>query len=150
MTHAFSRRELLLSAPAGLCFCAAAAEPPSCCRTPALATGTVEIAGSTVTIDLARAPSLAGAGGSAMITDQQRKIHILVFRPEKRRYVALSSRCTHGGAGLTYNHRKRFVQCTSFGHSIFRLDGTVDKGPARAALKSYATAVSAGKLQIYL
>jgi Rieske Fe-S protein len=75
---------------------------------------------------------------------------IIIVRPEESRYVALASKCTHGGVIVTYNHRKGFLQCNSFGHSIFMLDGSVEKGPAKRPLKVYPVTVDNGRLEIEL
>ncbi len=146
MERAITRRTLIGIAAAGGCLCSAAAQQPSCCLTAPVPDGSITAGPKTISIDLRQAPSLGTVGGSAMLAGQG----IIIVRPEESRYVALASKCTHGGVVVTYNHRKRFLQCNSFGHSIFMLDGSVEKGPAKRPLKVYPATVNNGRLEIEL
>jgi Rieske Fe-S protein len=51
-----------------------------------------------------------------------------------REYLAFSDKCDHGGRELNYLVDQSKLQCSSFGHSEYDLDGKVLKGPAKNAL----------------
>src|SRR5579883_900954 len=100
-----------------------------CCKVANAPADAVKIEAGLVTIDLARTPELAHAGGALKVVDAARKLQILVARPAKSEFVAADQKCTHGGGPLTYVHRHRHIYCTCWGHSIFALDGSVIRWP---------------------
>jgi nitrite reductase/ring-hydroxylating ferredoxin subunit len=122
---------LLQAAALGACgHCAGlAAESSDCCTLAEAPAGAVRIESGLVTIDLARTPELARAGGAVKIVDSARKLQIVVARPGKSDFVALDQKCTHGGGSLTYVHRHKHLYCTCWGHAIFALDGSVIRWP---------------------
>jgi nitrite reductase/ring-hydroxylating ferredoxin subunit len=89
----------------------------------------VKIGTGLVSIDLARVPELARAGGAIKVADHARKLQIVVARSGKNEFVALDQKCTHGGGALTYVHRHKHLYCTCWGHAIFALDGSVIRWP---------------------
>src|SRR5215475_11020969 len=109
--------------------CCMAVLPFDCCTLAEAPSGAVRIAPGLVAIDLERTPELRRTGGAVKVVDAGRKLQIVVARPEKERYVALSQRCTHGGGSLTYVHRHRHLYCTCWGHAQFALDGSVVRWP---------------------
>jgi len=112
--------------------CAVLAGASHDCCTPAEApAGAVRIEAGLVTIDLARTPALARAGGAIRVVDAARQLQILVARPGRDEFAALDQKCTHGGGALTYVHRHRHLYCTCWGHAIFALDGSVIRWPNR-------------------
>lgn len=73
---------------------------------------------------------------------------IIIVHPEKNKYVVLSRFCTHGGQALSYVRQRGLLQCNSYNHSIFDLNGDVVKGPAPRPLKSYHAQLIEDKLVI--
>lgn len=106
-----------------------------CCTVPEAPRNAVEIEPGLVTISLARTPELSRPGSFVKIVDAARKLQVIVARPDKQRFVALSQRCTHGGGPLTYVHKHKHLYCTCWGHSIFALDGSVIRWPNRNPAK---------------
>ncbi len=122
--------------------------PLLCCDTPDIPPASIAYAPGSITIDLRQAPGLARPGLAAKIVDPQRKLNIIVTRPEKNRFVVLDRQCTHGGGQVAYNRTRRTVQCTCWGHSEFALAGAVIQGPAKRPLRVYQTRLADGKLEI--
>ncbi len=90
------------------------------------------------TVDLTNATyaKLKTAGSFAIIGD------LIVAYSTSSAYVALSKVCTHEGTTVQYRSGENDIYCTNHG-SEFTLTGTVDKGPAVAALKAYKAVISA-------
>jgi nitrite reductase/ring-hydroxylating ferredoxin subunit len=122
----------------------------SCCRTPEIEPASVSIGETQIAIDLSQAPSLGAVHGAANVTDQARKLELIVVRTAKNRYCALSRRCTHAGSQVFYVKSRRILQCGSFNHAAFGLDGSLLRGPGSGPLKSYPVSLSNGKLVIAL
>ncbi len=138
------RRQVLGSA------LAMAGLPGPCCSTEELPAAAFAIAGAVLTIDLARAPALARRGGSVKVADESRKLNLIVVHAAGNRFAALDRACTHGGAPVAYNRHNKTVQCTSWGHSEFALDGRLLGGSAKTPLRSYATRRTGNRLEILL
>jgi nitrite reductase/ring-hydroxylating ferredoxin subunit len=113
--------------------------PGLCCTTEEASAASFTISGSTLTIDLSLARTLARPGGAMKVIDMARRINLIVVQPEHGKFEALERSCTHGGAQVIYNRRNKTVQCTSWGHSEFALDGAVLGGSARMPLRTYPT-----------
>ena len=128
----------------------AAGEKSTCCTTPNLEPESLEIGEKIITVDLTKAPSLSEVGHAAFIIDKEKSIDIIVVRAEEEKYFALSRLCTHGRQVLSYNRHRGVLQCNSFNHSIFALDGQVVKGPAPVPLKTYSVTIEQEKLKILL
>jgi nitrite reductase/ring-hydroxylating ferredoxin subunit len=126
-----TRRDLLQSA--ALLACTRSTCPGAtardCCALPEPAPDALHIEPGLVVLDLTRTPQLHHTGDALKIIDPARKLQILVARPERDRFVALSQRCTHGGGPLTYVHRHKHLYCTCWGHAKFALDGAVLRWP---------------------
>lgn len=122
-----------------------------CCTLPEARADAVKIGAGLVSIDLARTPELARAGGAVKIVDAARKLQILVARTGKSEFAALDQKCTHGGGALTYVHRHRHLYCTCWGHAIFALDGSVIRWPNKQTprpLRVYRVERAGGGLAI--
>ncbi len=108
--------------------------------------------GNLLTIDLQQSAFLqiTGRAGKLNLRDEdQTKIIVVHHHPGE--YKAFSDRCTHGGRELNYLHEKEQLQCSSFGHSAFKLtNGHVIKGPAEGPLAIYPLSKSGNTLQIQL
>ena len=57
------------------------------------------------------------------------ELDLIIVRPDRHRYCALSGLCTHFPRPLTYIPARRVLQCNNFNHSIFDLEGNVREGP---------------------
>jgi len=125
----------------GVCGCRSAGDPATarstCCDTPDLEPQSLTVGEDHLVIDLTKAHSLRDVGNAAWITDEGRSLKLIIIHAEKREYVVLSRLCTHGAQTVSYNRRRRLLQCNNFNHSNFSLDGQVVKGPAETPLKSY-------------
>jgi Rieske Fe-S protein len=100
-----------------------------CCRTEELPAAAFRVTDGKVEIDLAAAKALAKPGSAVKVVDLARDVNLIVVQSGKGGFAALERSCTHGGAQVVYNERNGTVQCTSWGHSEFALDGTVLAGP---------------------
>ncbi len=89
------------------------------------------------TIDLTNATysKLKTAGSYLIIGD------LIVAFSTTSVYAALSKVCTHEGTTVQYRSSENDIYCNNHG-SEFNLTGTVDKGPAVAALKAYKAVLS--------
>lgn len=90
------------------------------------------------TVDLTNATysKLKTAGSFAIIGD------LIVAYSTAKTYVALSKVCTHEGTTVQYRSGENDIYCANHG-SEFALSGSVDKGPAVAALRAYKAVISA-------
>ena len=155
MRHELTRRDLIRNSAlllGNLCVCQKASEASrprsNCCNTPDLEIESLSMNEKGLTIDLAKAPSLAVVGSAANIIDPEKSLQIIVVRARKKKYYALSRLCTHGNQVVSYNQKRGLLQCNNFNHAIFDLRGQVVKGPAPTPLKSYPVVMKDGKLTI--
>jgi Rieske Fe-S protein len=144
MNQAITRREMMQASAillGGVCGCRmpgdAEAPRSTCCWSPDVEAESLTIGEDHVTIDLTKAASLGEVGNAAWITDESKGLKLIVVRSGKDEYHVLSRLCTHGGQTVSYNPKRRLLQCNNFNHSNFGLDGGVVKGPAETPLKSY-------------
>lgn len=100
-------------------------------------TGTTTGASIDFTLDLKNAnySKLATAGEFLIIGDT-------LVANANGKYIAVSKSCTHQGTTLAYRKAEGDVWCSNHG-SEFKTDGTVEKAPATAALKTYKTTFDA-------
>ncbi len=144
MEHGMTRREMIQASAlliGGACSCRTTSDSTAlrstCCNTPDLEPDSLTINEDHLTIDLKKARSLADVGNAAWITDEGRDLKFIIVRADKDEYRVLSRLCTHGGQTVSYNPKRRLLQCNNFNHSNFGLDGGVIKGPAETPLKTY-------------
>jgi Rieske Fe-S protein len=123
---------------------------PLCCTTEEIPAASYRYRGEALEIDLAKTPAIARTGGAVKLVDLGRDLNIIIVHPEKDRFAALDRSCTHGGAQVAYNRHHRTVQCTSWGHSEFALDGKVLGGSAKEPLRTYEVRRSGNRLVILL
>lgn len=143
MSESFNRREVLQGS-------LALAGVPLCCRTPAASPESISYQGSTLVLDLAKAPALGEPGTACAVVDAARKLNLIVARVEQRRYVALDRSCTHGGAPCAYSHKRRTVRCTSLNHAEYDLQGTLLHGRTHGNLGTYPVRLTGTHLEIAL
>ena len=110
---------------------------PLCCGTPEVPPESVSLDGDTLLLYLEKAAVLRAVGSAGAVVDAGRKLNFIVARTGKDSFVALDRTCTHGGAMLTYNHRRRTLQCTSLNHAEFDLNGTLLHGRTHGNLRAY-------------
>lgn len=67
---------------------------------------------------------------------------VIVIAVANKKYVALSKACTHQGTPVRFRGASNDILCPNH-LSEFRLDGTVQRGPAASPLTVFKTALSA-------
>ncbi len=122
----------------------------ACCTTQEAPEGSFRIEEGFVVLDTGKVPSLGRKGGAAKVIDIDRGVNLIVVEPEKGRFAALERSCTHGGAQVVYNGLNRTVQCTSWGHSEFALDGRILGGSAKKPLPVHEVSLEGKLLRIRL
>lgn len=105
--------------------------------------------GKTVSIMLEHVPQLSQVGGSAAIVNDADKIHLIIARTDKDRFVTALNACPHREKLLGYDHEARLFICAS-GKSKFRLDGYIVAGPAENPLRIYQSYLDQHRLTINL
>jgi Rieske Fe-S protein len=138
------RREMIqksavLAGSICLCRIILADDPPesTCCITPEIEQECLIFKENSIIIDLEKTSTLQKSGQAVYVDYPQKEVKIIVVREKKERYYALSRLCSHGGQALSYVPERKMLQCNSYNHSIFNLDGTVWKGPAPTAIRSF-------------
>lgn len=121
-----------------------AALPPRCCDLPEAPAASFQISESMLTLRMKELPQ------ALRISDEARKLKIVLVRTPDGKLAAVSGACTHGGAPLVMNERHGTVQCTSLGHSEFDLQGKVLRGPAPKPIRVYAVRETDGAVEIVL
>lgn len=101
-------------------------------------TGTTTGSNIDFTIDLNayKEKNLKNEGEFATIGD------VIVIALSNKRYVALSKKCTHEGTTVGYRKTENDIRCPNHG-SEFKLDGSVQQGPAASPLTVFKTTLSA-------
>lgn len=95
-----------------------------------------------VVLPLADYPELASAGGFVVGQPEGLPDSLIIYRVDAARVVALSSVCTHLNCDVAPAASGAQLECPCHG-SLYALDGTVQTGPAKRNLKSYAAALTA-------
>ena len=121
-----------------------AALPPRCCDLPEAPAGSFKIKEGLLTLRMKDLPQ------ALRISDDTRKLKVILVRTPDGKLAAVSGACTHGGAPLVMNERHGTVQCTSLGHSEFDLQGKVLRGPAPKPIQVYAVRETRGAVEIVL
>jgi len=121
----------------------------TCCYTPDLEPESITYEKESLIIDLSKAPSLAQNGSAAYVDDEGKDVKIILVRAKKNSFYALSRFCTHGYQAISYVAERKLLQCNSYNHSLFDLDGSVWKGPAPKPIKVYPVEYKNNKLEIF-
>ncbi len=106
----------------------------------------LNLANGVVTVAIGSSSPLATVGGAALV--QSSAGTFLVSQASGGAFVALTAICTHQTCTITNFANETYV-CPCHG-STFTLNGGVVNGPARAALRQYATQFADGVLTIAL
>jgi Rieske Fe-S protein len=151
------RREMLEKSAmlvGSICLCRRiVAEDPSestCCITPEIEQECLTFKENIIIINLEKTTTLQKSGQAVYVDYPDKELKMIVIREKKNRYYALSRLCTHGGQALSYVPERKMLQCNSYNHSIFNLDGTVWKGPAPTAIRSFEVISSNQRLEIFI
>lgn len=99
---------------------------------------------NTITLAIAAGSTLATVGNAVLV--QYGNSAMLVARTAQNTFAAVSAICTHQSCTIT-NYGNAIYTCPCHG-SQFNTNGGVTKGPATAALRSYATQFANEQLTI--
>jgi Rieske Fe-S protein len=151
------RREMLQKSAVlvgSMCLCrsVSADDPPesTCCITPEIEQECLTFKENGIIIDLRKTETLERNGQAVYVDYPDKDLKMIVVRVKRNRYHALSRLCTHGGQALSYVTERKLLQCNSFNHSLFNLDGTVFKGPAPEPIRSFKTILEDERLEILI
>jgi len=151
------RREMLIKSAmlaGSICLCknASADDLPesTCCITPEIEQECLTFKENSLIIDLEKTSTLQKIGQAVYVDYPQKEAKMIVVREKKNQYYALSRLCTHGGQALSYVPERNILQCNSYNHSIFQLDGTVWKGPAPTDIRAFDLHLGKNKLEIFI
>jgi cytochrome b6-f complex iron-sulfur subunit len=93
----------------------------------------VQTEGGEVRLAIADYPELQKQGGAVPVRPDGSKKPIMVLRGEGDAVSAKFLKCTHAGCTVGWNDAERTFDCPCHG-SRYKEDGSVIKGPAKAAL----------------
>ena len=151
-----NRRKMLKSSlllTGGICICQNALGmdnlTSTCCFTPDIEPESLTKGEQSFIIDLKKAPSLAKKGNAVYVDNHEKGIRTIVVRVKKNNFLAFSRHCTHGNQALSYIPERKLLQCNSYNHSLFDLDGSVWKGPAPDPIKVYPVKYDKNRLEIF-
>lgn len=108
------------------------------------------LAGRTVTLDLARLPELAPAGGAVRLEGRGLPHRLLLVHGSDGGFYAFVNRCSHMGRRLDPLPGQDRLQCCSVSKSTFAYAGDPLAGAARTALKTFAVTLAGNELTIVL
>ena len=146
------KRSALLTGSVCLCRNVIGDDPPesTCCITPEIEKQCLIFKENSVIIDLDKTATLQKIGQAVYVDYPEKDAKMILVREKKKTYHAISRLCSHGGQALSYIPERRLLQCNSYNHSIFNLDGTVWKGPAPTAIRAFDVALADNKLEIFI
>jgi cytochrome b6-f complex iron-sulfur subunit len=123
------------------CACAGFAGASSCSmmagvsKVPALSGEAFYLEDNELIIDLTKTALLNNSGDAAkLVVPLHDRLKLIIILDPSGQYLVFSDKCDHGGRELNYLVDQSKLQCSSFGHSEYDLDGNVLKGPAKNAL----------------
>ena len=103
----------------------------------------------TIILNLEKVLELSQVGGSAAIVNDQEQVYLIIARTAENEYVVASSQCTHHDKPLVYDHETKTFTCVSR-KSVFKLDGSIIKGPTDISLRIYQSHLQQENLTIAL
>ena len=118
-------------------------------NTPKAPEGSVNREDGKLLVNLAMIPQLQADGGSVKFSyegENGEESKVIIARLKGDDYRAYANSCTHGHREIEYKPDKNMLQCVSFGHSKFDLDGNVLGGPAKGPLTIYEVALEGNRL----
>ena len=118
-------------------------------KTPEIPLEAIEFGNGKITIQLDKVPELKKVGTAyKLVSQSERKLIIVHSHDEQAPYKVLENSCSHGGSELELSDDT--LQCPSFGHSEFNLEGQVLKGPAQQKIGSFPVNLNSDKITIDL
>jgi Rieske Fe-S protein len=146
------KRSALLAGSVCLCRSVIGDDLPesTCCITPEIEKESLTFNENSVIIDLDKTSTLKKIGQAVYVDYPEKDVKMIIIREKHKRYHAVSRLCSHGGQALSYIPERNRLQCNSYNHSVFKLDGTVWKGPAPTAIPSFDIALDNNKLEIFI
>ncbi|MCD6497947.1 MAG: Rieske (2Fe-2S) protein [Deltaproteobacteria bacterium] len=139
-----------LTAAAGVCLCGVSGCQHRKANTPVIALEHIHVMRGRLSLDIGKIGPLTKVGGSAKVVLPHMNDQILIARYASDGYAALSNRCTHRGAEVEYVPKDQVLRCVNYGHSVYRLNGSVFRGPAPRPLRVYRTLLFGGNLEVFL
>ena len=112
--------------------------------------GCWKFSGSTVEIDISRAPELEKSGSAIRLEGSGLPERILVLHGNDGSYHAFKNRCTHARRRIDPVTGESLIRCCSVGKSTFDYDGRVVSGSAKEQLHVFPVKTDDGKLKILL
>lgn len=106
------------------------------------------VTGTTVTVDLNKAPELGPVGGAIRLEGGTLAKRVLVIRGPSGAYHAFANHCAHMGRRLDPVPGTATVQCCSIGKSTFDLNGKRLAGSAGKDIIVYPLSQTASRLTI--
>lgn len=130
---------------AAVCICGLSALTQSCntiagvSSLPEVSQAAFYVKDNEITIDISKIPSFQNENAASKLTvhHQGKKQKLLIVKLKKE-FQVFADNCTHGGRELNFDPNGLRLQCSSFGHSTFDLNGQVTKGPAKEKLTEYS------------
>ena len=146
------KKSALMAGSICLCRTLGADDPveSTCCITPEIEPEALIFKENSVIINLAKTSALQRSGQAVYVDYPEKKARMIVVREKRNKYHALSRLCTHGGQALSYIPERNMLQCNSYNHSIFTLEGTLWKGPAPEDIQAYEIISGNHTLEIFI
>jgi nitrite reductase/ring-hydroxylating ferredoxin subunit len=146
------QKSVLLAGSVCLCRTAPADEvtESTCCITPVIEQECLSFTGDSVIVDLEKTSLLHKPGQAVYVDYPEKDVKMILVREKRNRYHALSRLCTHGGQALSYVPERKLLQCNSYNHSIFTLDGSLWKGPAPTGIRKFEVIGGNNSLEILI
>lgn len=116
------------------------------CRNGAAFDGSVTPQSGKALCSFSQFPSLASAGGSAVV-DVQSGFPIVVVRTSTLEAIALSATCTHQFCIMNYAPGTQTVHCDCH-RADFTLNGDVQRGPTDIPIPTYAATIDASGITV--
>ena len=112
--------------------------------------GCWKFSGSTVEIDLSRAPELEKSGSAIRLEGGGLPERILVLHGNDGSFHAIKNRCTHMWRRIDPVAGESLIRCCSVSKSTFDYEGDVVSGPAKKPLRVFPVKTEDSKLMILL
>lgn len=122
-------------------------------NTPAAPADSYQILSDKLIINPAKIPSLNEKIASVKFEVEKEDgemLKLLVSKVSADNFIVVENACTHGQRELEYKPDEQIIQCTSFGHSQYSVEGKVLKGPAPKDLKVFSPEFENGHIVIDL
>lgn len=122
-------------------------------KLPVLPDDSYTIEDGRIVISIKKYPDLTQSGTAVKFTavkSNGSEQKVVLLHNNEGEFLAFSDNCTHADRELNFLPEKQELQCSSFGHSRFDLDGNVLKGPAKNNLAGFSVISEKQKLIIMI